>query len=183
MDDSAIQAALDKAGRSDGTNGEGIIERKVKVVAWFYPWAVRDDIASQKAGRTIYKDADYVARRAQGDVDYMSGPVTVEMIKAYPQEWAAYQAALSNPKVTIKALPGLKPSTLKYCEDAELFTIQDLAEAENVQPELDAARALARRWLTVANSVETPVVAKRRGRIPGSKNKPKTHVQDAKAAA
>jgi hypothetical protein len=190
MNDSDILGKLEEMERTGQV--AGMIERKVRVVVWFYPWAVKDELASKREGRTIYHDADYAARRAIGDKDYMSGPATKDMISQYPEEWAHYQRRLVQPKTSIRFLPGAEvhPSILKYCEDAGLHAIEDLAQAEELQPELHTARLLAQRWVAMSKEpvqVAKPVAAatKRRGRIPGSKNKPKAvpHVQDTQTAA
>ena len=187
MSDSDILRKLEEMERTGA--GAGMIERQVRVVVWFYPWAVRDDLASRKEGRTIYHDAPYCARRAIGDKDYISGPATPAMIAEYPQEWARYQGAMTSPKSSIRYLPGaeIKPSILKYCEDAGFFAIEDLATAAEVQPELEGAKLLAQRWVAMARdmAVPAPVAKKRGGRVKGSKNRPKgpAHAEDAKTAA
>jgi hypothetical protein len=186
MNDTDIVSKLEEMERTGQV--AGLIERKVRVVVWFYPWAVKDELASKKAGRTIYHDAPYCARRAIGDKDYMSGPATPALIAENPAEWTEYNRRMTQPKTSIRFLPGAEthPSILKYCEDAGLMAIEDLASAPHTQPELKDAQALAQRWVEMAKGVVTPtaVPVKRGGRKPGSKNKPKVaHVQSSEAAA
>lgn len=172
-----------------GQVGAGITERDVKLVVWFTPCAERDDVASQREGRNIYKDVVYMGRRNVGDKDYITTPATMQHFQEHPQEWAAYQAMAASPKTSMLHLPGVDwhPAILRYCEDARLFTIEDLAAAD-VQPELEAAREVARRWVAMASEKGTETVAKKRGgRVKGSKNKPKVvpggNEQDTEAAA
>lgn len=172
----------------NGQTGAGITERELKIVVWFVPQAIRDEVASQREGRNIYKETVYMGRRNVGDKDYITTPTTPDILAQYPQEWAEYQARMRNPKTSMLHFPGADwhPAILRYCEDARLFTIEDLAEAETVQPELVEVQALARRWVAMVNAKAEPVAVKKRGgRVKGSKNKPKvpSHVQDAEAAA
>lgn len=167
----------------------GITERKLNISVWFVPMAERDDIASKKAGRTIYREKTYMGRRNIGDKDYVTQLATPEHIAEYPQEWALYQAKLRNPQTSIRHLPGIElhPAIRMYCEDAKIGSIEALAEATDVQEELLPAQALARKWVAMmaAPTVEAVTPKKRGGRVKGSKNKPKvpTHVQDTEAAA
>jgi hypothetical protein len=186
MNDTDIVSKLEEMERTGQV--AGLIERKVRVVVWFYPWAVKDELASRKEGRTVYHDAPYCARRAIGDKDYMSGPATPALIAENPAEWTEYNRRMTQPKTSIRFLPGAEthPSILKYCEDAGIMAIEDLAQAPSLQPELRGAQALARRWVEMSKGADAPVAAtvKRGGRKAGSKNKPKvSHAQSSEAAA
>jgi hypothetical protein len=166
----------------------GIVERQKQVLAWFYPHASRDEVASQREGRPIFHDTDYVMCKCRGDTDGISSPVTKEHIAKFPQEWAMYQEWRKSAESSVKCLPGIArtPSIVKYCEVAGIRTIEQLAATEKVQPELEEARATARAWVSLGIA-EEPIVAavkKRGGRQKCSRNKPKVpHVQDAEAAA
>lgn len=166
----------------------GIVERQKQVLAWFYPHATRDEVASQREGRPIFHDTDYVMCKCRGDTDGISSPVTPEHIRKFPAEWAQYNEWRKSAESSVKCLPGIArtPSIVKYCEVAGIRTIEQLAAAEKVQPELEAARLTARAWVSLGMAEDHPVeaVKKRGGRKPGSKNRPKVpHVQDAEAAA
>jgi hypothetical protein len=168
----------------------GIVERQKRVLAWFYRHPVRDDVASQREGRTIYHDTDYVFCKCKGDTDGMSSPVTPAHIEQFPQEWALFVAWKAAPESGIRCLPGVArtPSILRYCEDAGFRTIEQLAAADKVQPELEEAQAVAKAWVSLS-LIENPVMQaiapkKRGGRKPGSRNKPKVpHAQDTEAVA
>ena len=155
----------------------GIINRNVKVVVTFYTHAIKDEVASKREGRTIYKNVDYVQRKAIGDKDFISAPVQLSDQDNYPQEWAAYQAWKLNPKTHVRTLPRMTPAHFRLCEDLQIPTIQDLAVTE-VPPELEELKQIAIAWLRFEKG--EPEV-KKGGRPKGSKNRPKN--EDAKAAA
>lgn len=160
-----------------GSQGYGMIERSNPVRVWFYMHAIKDDVASAREKRPIYKDAPYAARRVEGDVDFISSPVTPELVGKHGAEWQLFQDWLANPQIPVRMLPGLNPSAHKYCEDAKIYTISQLAEATELVPELEAHKLMAQKWMGLREP------AKKTGRPKGSKNKVKEHVKDAKAAA
>lgn len=171
--DSDILSQLEKP----GNNGSGLIERNVKVAAWFYMHAILDEVASKREGRSIYIDVPYVAKRVMGDKDYVSGPMKIKDAADFPNEFAAFQGWMKNQKTNVKSLPRVTPAAFRTCEELEITTIEDLAAAENVPPELIAHQEMARRWLSLANPE-----AEKKARAPyGSKKK--AHAQDAKAVA
>lgn len=165
----------------------GIIEKQRKVIAWFYPHAIHDEVASMREGRPIYHDADYVMCKCKGATDGISSPVTKEHIANFPNEWLLYSEWKKTPESNIKCLPGIArtPSVIRYCEDMQVRTIEQLAAAGTVQPELVAAQAMARAWVALADRTPPAPAKKRGGRVKGSKNRPKVPhgQQDAKTAA
>lgn len=163
------------------SRGAGIIETKKAVTVWFYPHATRDDVASQRAGRTIFVDVHYMTVKGKSDVDFMSRLVSPEDVGNYPKEWAEYQARLADTRTSVRCLPKMRPSILKTLELYGIQTIEDLAVA-NVVPELEEYRALANRWLIAASSIETTTIKNKSGRPKGSKNKV-THAKVSEAAA
>lgn len=175
-----------------GSTAAGITERPLNIKVWFVPVAEKDDLASRKEGRTIYRESVYMGRRNVGDKDFVTQLATPEYIAEYPQEWADFQNKIRNPRTSILHLPMIEmhPAVRMYCEDAKIGTIEGLAEAHNVQPELKDAQALARRWIAMVNPIqadggksECSEPKKRGGRVKGSKNKPKEHVENTQAAA
>ena len=171
LSESDVQQALAANGPPDGTNGAGLISSQKRVVARFYMHATPDGDASVATGRTIYREVPYVEVRADGAKDSVSHEVEVEDRKTFPQEWAQFEAQRKNPVHSVMALPGFTAATFRYCDDAEIYTIEALAEA-TVQPELVSLKSMAVRWLAMLNGTE-PTAPKRGGRKPGSKNKPK----------
>lgn len=163
----------------------GVVERNRKVHARFYTHAIKDDVASRREGRSIYRNVDYVQRIAVGDKDFVSAPVQLTDQQLFPVEWAAYQAWKNNPKTSIKNLPRMTPADYKLCEELEIFAIEDLAVSD-VPPELVELKRIAVLWLSlVAGQPCAPQPAKGKpGRKPGSKNKPKaTSHENPQAAA
>jgi hypothetical protein len=161
------------------SRGAGIIETKKMVSVWFYPHATRDDVASQRTGRTIFVDVHYMTVKGKSDVDFMSRLVSPEDVGNYPKEWAEYQAKLADTRTSVHHLPKMRPSILKTLELYGIQTIEDLAVAD-VVPELDQYKALAIRWLEVANGSEA--VKSKGGRPKGSKNKV-THAEVSEKVA
>ena len=140
--------------------------------------ATVDGDATQKAGRTIYKEAPYIKLWAEGSTDAASHIATAQDRKDYPQEWAAFEQQRANPQHSVMHLPGFSAMYFRYCEDAELFTIEALVAAE-VNPELKALQDMGRRWLELLKPEARPEIVpprKRGGRVKGSKNKPKAPV-------
>jgi len=167
------------------SRGAGIIETRKQVTAWFYLHATRDDVASQRAGRTIYVDVPYFQSKGKGDTDYVSGPAKAENVGDFPKEWAEFQARLADTRTSVMALPMMRPSIRKMLEDAKIETIEDLAVAQ-VQPELQEHQKLAQLWLKLASEAtkkpEEVVPKNKGGRPKGSKNKV-THAEVSEAAA
>ncbi len=181
--DADIQAALVAAGTPDGKNGAGIIGAgtKMPVKARFYMHATIDGDATQKNGRNIYREVPYVEIRPLGEdgrLESMSRIVTDAERREFPQEWAAFERQRTTPMHSVMALPGFNACAFRYCDDAQLFTIEALSVAD-VQPELEALKAEAVRWMEFAYPKP-----KKAGRPPGSRNKPKVdHGKDAESAA
>lgn len=175
LQENDIQAALAANGTPDGTNGAGLVGTAKRTMARFYMHATKDGDETLAKGRTIYKETPFVEMWADGATDKASHPVTPDDRKAYPQEWAEFQRQLTDPVHSAAALPGFTASMRRYLEDAELFTIEALAKAD-VQPELEALKATAVKWLAMAKGEDAPVW-NGKGRKPGSKNRPKPHVE------
>lgn len=177
MDDSDILRQIQSG------NPVGVVERNRQVRARFYTHAIKDDVASRREGRSIYRNVDYIQRVAVGDKDFVSAPVQLSDTHNFPQEWAAYQAWKARPVTSIRCLPKLTPADLLLCEELGIRTIEDMA-ASDVQPELAELKRIAILWLSLAagNSVAPASVetGKRKGgRPPGSKNKPKAANENA----
>lgn len=180
--DQAIQAALIKSGVRDGSNGAVLVGGSEGVThAEFYMHATLDGDATQKAGRPIYKEAPYVKLWAEGSRDAASHIVEAADRKAYPAEWAAFEQLRANPLHSVTHLPGFSAVHFRYCDDADLYTIEALVAAD-VQPELRELQIMGRRWLALLKPEQpTADVApkKRGGRKPGSKNRPKVAPEPA----
>lgn len=185
LDALGFTSAIKKIEDREGIAKAGVTERPLNIKVWFVPVAEKDELASKREGRTIYKESVYLGRRNVGDRDYVTQPASPELIAEYPQEWADFQNKIRNPRTSILHLPMIEmhPAIRMYCEDARIGSIEALAEAPNVQPELKAAQELARRWIAMVHTpVELTTQAKNKGGRPkGSKNK--AHVEDTQAAA
>jgi len=168
--DQTIQAALQRAGSRDGTNGAALVGGSGGIThAQFYMHATIDREATDKAGHTVYKEAPYIKLWADGATDSASHIASAQDRKDYPQEWAAFEQQRANPQHSVTHLPGFSAVHFRYCDDAEIYTIEALVAAD-VQPELKGLQAMATRWLALLSPGEAP---RRGGRKPGSKNKPK----------
>lgn len=170
--DQAIQQALMKAGVRDGTNGAVLVGGSGGVThGVFYMHATLDAEATEKAGRRIYREAPYIKLWAEGSKDQADHIADAADRKEYPQEWAAFEAQRANPTHSVTHLPGFSAVHFRYCDDAEIYTIEDLVQCD-VQPELKELQAMGVRWLSLLQP-EAVAVKKRGGRKLGSKNKPK----------
>lgn len=172
--DQAIQNALQRSGVRDGTNGAVLVGGSGGIThAKFYMHATLDGDATQREGRPIYREAPYVKLWAEGSKDTADHIVTAEDRKAYPQEWLEFEQNRASPTHSVTHLPGFSAVHFRYCDDAEIFTIEALVAAD-VQPELKPLQEMGRRWLSLLapETVAAPP-KKRGGRKPGSKNRPK----------
>lgn len=176
LNDSDIQRVLAENGAPDGTNGAGLLGTSKRTMARFYMHATKDGDESLRLGRTIYKEAPFVEMWAEGSKDTASHPVDAGDIRAYPQEWAEFQRQRTDPVHSVMALPTFSACMRRYCEDAEIFTIEKLAASE-VQPELAELKAMAHRWLEMANG-KPPQVRKGwpKGKPRGKKAAPDVQV-------
>jgi hypothetical protein len=78
----------------------GSLQMEGQVRVWFYPHAVIDEDTSKKEGYPVYKDSPYFGRRGKGERDFMTSPATDKHRREFPQEWAQYEAMMSNPTPT-----------------------------------------------------------------------------------
>lgn len=157
-----------------GTNGAGLVGGSGgKTNARFYWHASKDGKASTDAGRTIYREAVFIMLWAEGATDSASHEAGDEDKRAFPREWAEFQEQQKTPVHPVQYLPGFTACHRRYCEDAQLFTVEALVEAE-VQPELSDLQDMGRRWLALLKPQEAAEKAwSGRGRKPGSRNRPK----------
>jgi len=171
--DQAIQNALLQQGIRDGSNGAVLVGGSNGVThGKFYMHATLDPEASEREGRKIYREAPYIKLWADGSKDQADHIATAEDRKAYPQEWAAFEQQRAHPQHSVTHLPGFSAVHFRYCDDAEIFTIEALVAAD-VQPEMKALQEMGKRWLSLLAPETTEAPKKRGGRVKGSKNKPK----------
>ena len=157
-------------------SGAGALAYRAELHVTFYLHATKDDIASRKEGRPIYRDAIYYSVKAEGTKDFMSAPATPENIANHPKEWSVFRERMENTKTSIRALPRVTPAALLTLEELGIHSIEDFA-ASTPTPELEQMHAVAVRWVGAA----VPAEPKKRG---WPKGKPrKGHGEDAQAAA
>lgn len=159
-------------------SGAGALTYRADLHVMFYLHAAKDEIASHKEGRSIYKDAIYFSVKARDSKDFISSPASPENIAQYPKEWADFRERMENPKTSTRMLPRVTPAVLLTLDELGIFSIEDFA-ASTPPPELSASHAIALRWL---GAIEPKDAAKSKGGWPKGKPR-KGHAQDAKAAA
>jgi hypothetical protein len=155
LSDQAIQNALMQNGVRDGTNGAAVVGGGGDTKAVFYMHATLDGDATQAAGRKIYREAPYIKLWADGCTESASHIAKDVDRRAYPQEWATFEQNRSKPQHSVTHLPGFSAVHFRYCEDAEIFTIEALV-ATDVQPELKELQETAKRWLSLLRPEATP---------------------------
>jgi len=171
--DQTIQNALQRAGSRDGTNGAVVVGGSGGITnGQFYMHATLDTAATEREGRTIYKEAPYIKLWAEGSIDAASHIANPQDRKDYPQEWAAFEQQRASPQHSVTHLPGFSAMYFRYCEDAELYTIEALVAAD-VHPELKTLQEMGRRWLSLLKPESAEPPKRKGGRVKGSKNKPK----------
>lgn len=158
------------------SQGTGTLTYRTDIRVQFYLHASKDELASKKHGRPIFKDAVYMSTHAVGVKDFMSSLAKPEDIAKHPKEWAEFTERMENKRTSIKNLPRATPAVLLTLEELEVFTIEDFA-ASVPTPELEAAHSIALRWVGAVQ--ESP---KRKGGWPKGKPR-KGNGEDAEAAA
>lgn len=156
--------------------GAGALSYRTDVRVQFYLHASKDELASRKENRPIYKDAIYLSTHAAGVKDFISALAKPDDIAKHPKEWAEFTERMQNKRTSIKNLPRATPAVLLTLEELGIFCIEDFA-ASTPTPELAEAHAIACRWVGAVE--EAP---KRKGGWPKGKPR-KSDGKDAQAAA
>lgn len=97
---------------------------------YFYRRPLKDSFRSEKEGRAIYYDADFVRIEIPGESKLRPDrAVTDEDKKRWPKSWEAYQQGLAQPLMgtPIEEWPPLSPSQVETFKAAGIRTIEDIA--------------------------------------------------------
>jgi hypothetical protein len=156
--------------------GAGALSYRTDVRVQFYLHAAKDELASRKHGRPIYKDSIYISTHAVGVKDFISAPTKPEDIARHPAEWKEFCDRMENKRTSIRHLPRVTPAVLLTLEELGIASIEDFA-ASTPTAELAEAHAIALRWVGAVE--EAP---KRKGGWPKGKPR-KSDGKDAQAAA
>lgn len=97
---------------------------------YFYRRPLKDNFRSEKEGRAIYYDADFVRIEIPGESKLRPDrEVTDEDKKRWPKSWDAYQKGLAQPLVgtPIEEWPPLSPGQVETFKALGIRTIEDIA--------------------------------------------------------
>lgn len=132
----------------DEETGEPVKENDTNgVKAVFYDGKVLDEEVSILSNRAIFRPAEFVRKTVRGSIDVIDRVVRPEDLRAYPKEYAAFQASKEQrrwldgtPLATCTWLSPAQAGELAYLR---IHTLQQLAEAPEAKlAEADEAKAL-----------------------------------------
>ena len=168
-----------------------------RLAVQFYKKSVKQDIASDEAGRPIFKEFDFVRIMIPGDNLTEIDTYAQESHKSrFPRQWAHYQNQMSNhedvigtpldqwPQVTrsqAEELRGLKFHTVEYIADCSDQQLQRIGMVAGMSPH--NFRLKAKAFLNLAN--DSAEVAQREAEMQALKqeNAKIKEETDAKLAA
>lgn len=93
--------------------------------------AVQDTVETEKQGRPIYKDVDWICIRFPGSRDTIERKVRSDDKTRWPKQWAAYQSNKSQEAVSGTPLSAWPAVTRAQVEEFAFFgvkTVEQLAE-------------------------------------------------------
>lgn len=100
-----------------------------KMTARFYDWCEIDPEATKEAGREIYRDVPFVLLCSRNGKRKIPKKATPEVIREYPDEWAAYQDKQLEGKTHL-SLIGLRPSQVMDMNYYGIDSVEALARTE-----------------------------------------------------
>ena len=121
---------------------------EARVRVWFYPHGVLSHDETEKRGYPYYIDVPYIARRHETDRDFISRPASAEDIANHPDEWVTYEKVKERYNTpTVLVLCGVTPAIKKAFGDMKVITLQQLADADGVSPQIKPFQIQARMLL------------------------------------
>lgn len=94
----------------------------------FYPDAVLDTKATERAGHAVYKLAPYIRSQVIGEADCACQPATQADVNQWPNEWRAFQAR-PEPETPIAHLPAMDRATARTLTELGIGSVEKLAQA------------------------------------------------------
>ena len=165
---------------SDLDNPEyvGAVNPDSRLAVQFRAAAVKNDFESERQGRPIFENVDFVKIFVPGDnTTVIDTPVREEHKKRFPLHWAAYQNAHGSDQKEIgtplSQWPRLSISQVEELRALKFYTVESVATASDAQLQRIgmiagmnhyAFRDAAKRFLSLANSDAVMQAAEERAR-------------------
>ena len=124
---------------SDAANSQflGAHNPDAALVVKFYSKAVHQPFRSDKEGRPIYEDVDYIQIFTPGNqLNIIDTPVRGEHKMRFAQQWAMYQAGKGSGMevgTPVNQWPFLSAAQAEEFRAVKFFTVEQLANASDVQ--------------------------------------------------
>lgn len=107
------------------------------LVVKFYSKAVHQPFKSEKAGRPIYEDVDYIQIFTPGNqLNIIDTPVRFEHKKRFAQQWAMYESGKGTGMemgTPVRQWPFLSSAQAEEFHGAKFFTVEQIANASDQQ--------------------------------------------------
>ena len=112
--------------------------RDAGLPAVFYKKAIKHEFESQKQGREIYVDVDFVKIMIPGDIaTELDQPVREDHKKRWPKQWAHYANNMAGDQreigTPLAEWPRLTPAMVEELKALKFFTVDSIANASDAQ--------------------------------------------------
>jgi len=125
------------ASDANNPNFVGAYNPDAAIVVKFYSRAVHQPFESQKQGRPIYLDVDYIQIFTPGNqLNIVDTPARWEHKQRFAQQWAAYQAGKgdgSEMGTPVNQWPLLSSAQAEELRGVKFFTVEQIANASDGQ--------------------------------------------------
>jgi hypothetical protein len=165
------------ASDANNPNFTGAHNPDAGLAVMFYPKAVQNNFLSEKEGRPIFDDVDFVKIKPPGDPTLeIDRPAREDDKKRFPQHWAHYKNKREGDqrlvgKTPLSAWPLLTPAQGENLRALKFIAVEDIANASDLQLQSlgmaagmspHALREHAQRFLNVASAVSKESAAEAR---------------------
>lgn len=135
----------------DGT-GRAVYKQSNRVRIQFEKTFTLNQTSTLEQGREVFDESVVVLMQAKGDSNVVAHRATDQHKRMFPAQWNKFKSGQDGELgQSLSQLYGMTPNLLSAFTARGLFSIQQLAEAEDGMisdiPEAERARALAQVWL------------------------------------
>lgn len=122
----------------DNTDFAGASNPDARLAVRFYKRAVQNEFESEKAGRPIFQDFDFIEIRVPGDTTLaVDTAVREDHKQRFPLHWARYQNALGGDSkevgTPLEQWPRLSRSQVEELRALKFVTVEQIAAASDAQ--------------------------------------------------
>lgn len=128
-----------------------------RTFAEFYLHPQRDEGASRKAGRPVFRDVPYVRVMVPGDrSNVVERPVRAQDRQRWPRQWAAFEARREQPVegTPLTEWPGITRSQVEELAHFKILTVEELANVPDAHAQkfmgIQALKQRARDFMEAA---------------------------------